>query len=139
VGQSSVGGTLIAAAVVMLALGMTWIDNSGGGDGIATQPARRAAASSGDAAELEIPPSQPADPFAFGPSGETIGAEPRTARVIDPDTGAEVTITLPPGSTVIDSRVVALDSVPGTSIPATGGGSTPTSGSPSTNPPTTTT
>jgi hypothetical protein len=139
-GQSSVGATLIAAAVVVLAVGMAWMNISDGGDDLAAPLAERALASAGaaQAAEGEIPPSQPAVPFSFGPNGEIIRTEPQTARVIDPDTGLEVLITLPPGSTVVDSRVVPLDSVPGTSggtgttNPGTGGGPTTTRGSPST-------
>lgn len=56
-------------------------------------------------------------------TGETTRPAPVTARIIDPETGEEVLVRLPPGSTVIDGEVVPIGSS-GT----TGSGDTATTG-----------
>jgi hypothetical protein len=56
-------------------------------------------------------------------TGEITRPAPVTARIIDPETGEEVVVRLPPGSTVIDGEVVRIGSS-GT----TGSGGTATTG-----------
>ena len=64
-------------------------------------------------------------------TGETTRPAPVTARIIDPETGKEVLVRLPPGSTVIDGEVVAIGSSGTTGsgdIATTGTGGTATTG-----------
>jgi hypothetical protein len=81
----------------------------------------------------EIPPSQPAVPVSFGPAGLLIRPEPERARVVDPDTGLDVIIPLPPGTTVVDGRVVPKGTTttrgPGTTGSTTSSTSSTTSSS----------
>ncbi len=49
----------------------------------------------------------PAIPLSF--SAEIVRPAPATARIIDPETGEEVVIPLPPGTTVIDGEVVPVE------------------------------
>lgn len=53
-----------------------------------------------DGRPVELPPSQPATPVSFAPTGEVVRPEPRRARVVDPRSGAEVIVDLPPGTRV---------------------------------------
>jgi hypothetical protein len=81
----------------------------------------------------------------FSRTGAIIRPAPTTARIIDPDTGEEVVVPLPPGSTVVDGEVVPIGSTgttrpgsTGTTRPGTGTTGGPgTTGSPTTQPPTT--
>src|SRR4029453_62846 len=63
----------------------------GGGDGSSTSE------------PTALSPSQPAFPLSF--SGEIVRPAPATARIIDPETGEEVVVPLPPGTRVIDGEV----------------------------------
>jgi hypothetical protein len=143
--QAQVGGTLIAAAVVVLAIGLAWMNTGGDSTDDVGAVAQRAAASE-DGRPAEIPPSQPAVPVSFGRSGEIIRPAPDKARIVDPDTGNDVVIPLPPGATVVDGQVVSAGggststTRPGTTgSTAPGDGSTGTTSgrSPVTQPPTT--
>ena len=138
----SVGETLLAAVIFAVAMGFTWV-NHGGDDPVelaAPSAHRRAAVG----AATTIPPSQPAIPVSFTRTGEIIRPAPVTARIIDPETGEEVVVPLPPGSTVVDGEVVPIGST-GTTHPGStmttrpGTGTTSTTGGPSTTDPTTTT
>jgi hypothetical protein len=114
--QTGVGATFIAASVVVLALGFGWMNNLGDDpvDELVSSLAQRAVIAKGAAAPEEIPPSQPAVPVSFGESGEIVRPDPDRARIVDPDTGLEVVITLPPGTTLVDGRVVPTSTAPTT-------------------------
>ena len=98
-------------------------------------------------------PSEPAAPptYRAASAGETIRPAPLTVRIIDTETGEEVLVPLPPGSTVIAGEVVPNGSTrttrpggtatngPGTGTTGTTSHGTSTTGNPttSTSPPTT--
>lgn len=138
----SVGETLLAALIFAVAMGFTWVNQGGDPVELAAPSARRAAAL-GNGVSTTIPPSQPAIAVSFAMSGEIIRPAPVRARIINPS-GEEVLVDLPPGSTVVDGKVVPIGS-PGTSSPGStvttspGTGTTGTTdgGSPTTQPPTT--
>ncbi len=131
--HGSVGETLLAAVIFAVAMGFTWV-NHGGDDSV------ELAAPSGHTGEngpsTTIPPSQPAIAVSFTRTGGIIRPDPVTARIIDPETGEEVVIPLPPGSTVVDGEVVPIGST-GTTRPGSTGTTRPGSGT--TGPTTTTT
>jgi hypothetical protein len=138
-------GTLIAGTFVFLAIGLARMSNDGSvaGDGLDASSSQRTAAN-GDEHRDGISPSQPAVPVSFTSGGEIIRPAPVRARIIDPETGEEVLVDLPPGSTVVDGEVVPIGSTgtssPGgtaTTSPGTGTTGTTSGGSPSTAPPTT--
>jgi len=143
--HGSVGETLLAAVIFAVAMGFTWV-NHGGDDTVelAAPSAQQTASENG--AATTIPPSQPAVAVSFTGTGQIIRPAPVTARIIDPETGEEVVVPLPPGSTVVDGEVVPIGSVgtsgpgsSGTTRPGTGTTSTTAGGSSTTKPPTTTT
>jgi len=140
-------GTLIAGAFVVLAVGLARMSADGGttGDELAAARTQRMAIGE-DSAATTIPPSQPAVAVSFTGTGQIIRPAPVTARIIDPETGEEVVVPLPPGSTVVDGEVVPIGSAgtsgpgsSGTTRPGTGTTSTTAGGSSTTKPPTTTT
>ncbi len=141
----AVGATLIAAAVVVLIIGMAWLSRT-------EKPTDRLAVPMVDGVTLptdrdghavDVPPSQPAVAVSFGANGEILRPDPVRARVVD-ESGAEIIITLPPNTTVdmvtgeIVPRPPGSTTGPG-STPPTTRGSTTTTGGPSTTPPPTTT
>jgi hypothetical protein len=141
--HGSVGETLLAAVIFAVAMGFTWV-NHGGDDTVelAAPSAQQTASENG--AATTIPPSQPAVAVSFTGTGQIIRPAPVTARIIDPETGEEVVVPLPPGSTVVDGEVVPIGSVgtsgpgsSGTTRPGTGTTSTTAGGSSTTKPPTT--
>jgi hypothetical protein len=146
--------TLAAAAAGVLAVGLGWMNGDGRDsslDDLAGSQAPRAGADGNvRGAPGEIPPSQPAVPVSFGEDGEVVRPEPGTARIIDPETGRELVITLPPGTALVGGQVVPKHNVPttsagsGTTRPRTGtagvtGGPITTGGTTSTSERTTTT
>jgi hypothetical protein len=145
----SVGETLLAAVIFAVAMGFTWV-NHGGDDSVdlAAPPPQRTA-TGGAEAPGRIPPSQPAIPVSFTSSGEVIRPTALRARIIDPETGEDVVVPLPPGTTVVDGEVVPVGTTvttrpggtattgPGTGTTGTTSGGTPTTGPPTTQPPTT--
>ncbi|HEY6696960.1 MAG TPA: hypothetical protein VIZ67_01965 [Acidimicrobiales bacterium] len=140
----SVGETLLAAVIFAVAMGFTWV-NHGGDDPVElAAPSAQRTAAGADWSETTIPPSQPAIAVSFSRTGEIIRPAPHRARIIDPETGQEVVVLLPPGSTVVDGEVVPIGST-GTTRPGNtattrpGTGTTGTTGGPSTTEPTTTT
>jgi hypothetical protein len=131
--HGSVGETLLAAVIFAVAMGFTWV-NHGGDDSVElAAPADRTGE---NGASTTIPPSQPAVAVSFTRTGAIVRPAPSRARIVDPDTGEDVVIPLPPGSTVVDGEVVPIGST-GTTRP----GSTATTrpGSGTTRPTTTTT
>jgi hypothetical protein len=137
--HGSVGETLLAAVIFAVAMGFTWV-NHGGDDSV--ELAAPSAQTGENGASTTIPPSQPAVAVSFTRTGAIIRPAPSTARIIDPDTGEEVVVPLPPGSTVVDGEVVPIGST-GTTRPGSTGttrpGSGPTGPTTTTTGPTTTT
>jgi hypothetical protein len=131
--HGSVGETLLAAVIFAVAMGFTWV-NHGGDDSVELAAPSDQTGENG--ASTTIPPSQPAVAVSFTRTGAIIRPAPSTARIVDPDTGEDVVVPLPPGSTVVDGEVVPIGST-GTTRP----GSTATTrpGSGTTRPTTTTT
>jgi hypothetical protein len=137
--QPGVGAALIAASIVILAIGFGWLNNLGDDqvvDSLVGALSPRSVVTNEDGEVVgEIPPSQPAVPVSFGPAGLLIRPEPERARVVDPDTGLDVIIPLPPGTTVVDGRVVpkgttttrGSSSTTGSTTSSTTGGSTTSS------------
>jgi hypothetical protein len=78
-----------------------------------------------DGRPIDLPPSQPATPVSFAPSGDVVRPEPRRARIIDPHSGHEVIVDLPPGTTVDTTTGQVVVKVTGT--PTTVGRTTSTS------------
>ena len=139
-------GTLIAGTFVFLAVGLARMSNDGSvaGDGLEASSSQSTAVN-GDDHRDGISPSQPAVPVSFTSAGEIIRPAPMTARIIDPETGQEVLVPLPPGSTVVDGAVVPVGSTtsagtaatPGTGTTGTTSGGATTTKPPTTQPPTT--
>jgi hypothetical protein len=129
----SVGETLLGAVIFAVAMGFTWV-NHGGDDSVELAAPSSQTGENGTA--TTIPPSQPAVAVSFSRTGAIIRSAPSTARIVDPDTGEDVVVPLPPGSTVVDGEVVPIGST-GTTRP--GSGTTGTTGGPTTTAPTTTT
>jgi hypothetical protein len=131
--HGSVGETLLAAVIFAVAMGFTWV-NHGGDDSVELAAPSDQTGENG--ASTTIPPSQPAVAVSFTRTGAIIRPAPSTARIVDPDTGEDVVVPLPPGSTVVDGEVVPIGST-GTTRP----GSTATTrlGNGTTRPTTTTT
>jgi hypothetical protein len=140
--HGSVGETLLAAVIFAVAMGFTWV-NHGGDDSVELAAPSDQTGENG--ASTTIPPSQPAVAVSFSRTGAIIRPAPTTARIIDPDTGEEVVVPLPPGSTVVEGEVVPIGSTgttrpgsTGTTRPGTGTTGGPgTTGPPTTQPPTT--
>ena len=95
------GATLIAASVVVLVIGMAWLNRSDPPrdrlatpmvDGV-TLPTDR------DGNAVDVPPSQPAVAVSFGGGGEILRPDPVRARIVD-DSGREVIVPLAPNTTV---------------------------------------
>jgi hypothetical protein len=131
--HGSVGETLLAAVIFAVAMGFTWV-NHGGDDSVELAAPSDQTGENGSS--TTIPPSQPAVAVSFTRTGAIVRPAPSTARIVDPDTGEDVVVPLPPGSTVVDGEVVPIGST-GTTRP----GSTATTrpGSGTTRPTTTTT
>lgn len=125
------GATLIAASLIVLLLGVSWLNK-----GDPTAQNRMAAATADgvtlptdrDGHTVDVPPSQPATPVSFGPDGEILRPDPVRARVVD-DSGEDVLVPLAPNTTV--------DTVTGAIVPKTT--TTTTSGTTGTTRPATTT
>lgn len=144
--RRSVAETLLAAVIFAVAMGFTWV-NQGGDDPV--ELAAPSAQTGENGASTTIPPSQPAVAVSFSRTGAIIRPAPSTARVIDPETGEEVVVPLPPGSTVVNGEVVPIGSIgttpsggtatttPGTGTTSTTDGEPPTTEPPTTQPPTT--
>jgi len=136
---AQVAGTLIAAAFVLLAMGLARMSNSGGdsGDGLTSPLAQSATASGDDDDPAEIPASQPAVPVSFSASGEVIRTDPETNQSVDPETDEGVGATLPPGGTGSVPPPVTGSTSPGSGTTATTARPPSTTAPPTTQPPTT--
>ena len=115
----AVGATLIAASIVVLVIGLSWLNRGDGRERLAvpvvggvTPPTEP------DGDVVDIPPSQPAVPVSFGQDGRIVRPEPDRARIVDEE-GNEVIVALPPGTTV--------DTVTGRIVPRSPDGGTTTS------------
>jgi hypothetical protein len=125
VGTAIAGGFVL---LVLLAVGLTRMIDGRAASDLAAPPTYRAA--SARTSPARIPPSQPAMTVSFTRTGEIIRPAPVMARIIDTETGEEVLVPLPPGSTVIAGEVVPIGST-GTTRPdgtATSGPGTGTTG-----------
>jgi hypothetical protein len=145
----------VAVSVAVVLVGAVgWINHDGSLDGDFADPAanRVTVPTDSDGRPADLPPSQPATPVSFAPSGAVVRPDPARGRVVDPQTGEDVVIPLLPG-TVVDTstgQVVVKPPTttsgspgttgpsttrpPATEPPTTGPSTTPT---PSTEPPTT--
>ncbi len=145
-------GALIAGAFVLLAVGLARVSGDGSASELAALSSQRTASDGDETSASEadryfyglvrVSPSQPAIPVSFSASGEVVRPAPTTARIIDPETGEEVVIPLPPGTTVIDGEVVPVASTGttrpgGTATTSPGTGTTGTTQPSTTEPPTT--
>ncbi len=129
--HGSVAETLLATVIFAVAMGFAWV-NHGGDDPVelAVPSARRTEAGE-NGAPTTIPPSQPAVAVSFSGAGEVIRPAPVTARIMDPATGEETVVPLPPRSTVVDGHVVPIGSS-GTSRPGSTATTRPGTGTTST-------
>jgi hypothetical protein len=140
----AVGATLIAASVVVLVIGLGWLNRSGDLEEQLTAPMANGATSptDSDGRPVEIPPSQPATAVSFGPHGEVVRPDPVRARVVN-RSGIEVIIRLPPNTTVdtvtgeIVPRPDPTTTRPGSTSSTTDQGGTTSSVPNTTEPPTT--
>jgi hypothetical protein len=143
-------GKLITCALVLV-VGLAWVRGDGSSTSEPTALWSQRTASDGDqtsASEADwyiydlvrVSPSQPAIRLPL--SAGIVLPAPATARIIDPHTGEEVVIPLPPGTTVIDGEVVPVENTGttgpgGTATTRPGTGTTGTTHPSTTQPPTT--
>jgi hypothetical protein len=125
-----VGATLIAAAVVVLVIGMGWLSRGGEPDEQLAMPVVDGVtqATDADGHAVEVPPSQPAVAVSFAADGQILRPDPVRARVVD-ESGAEIIVPLAPNTTV--------DTVTGQIVPLPPGTTTRPGTSPTTRPTTT--
>ncbi len=134
----SVGETLLAAVIFAVAMAFTWVHN-GGDDAVNLAPPALRTATGGDETRAGVPSSRPAGPES-STSAQTRRA--RVVRIIDPETGQKVVVSVP--STVVDGEVVPVGGAgtarpPGTATTRPGTGTTATTlGGPATTVPPTT-
>jgi hypothetical protein len=117
-------GTAIAGAfvlLVLLAVGLTRMIDGRFASELTAPPTYRTASARDDPTSSKCCRTFPES----SRTGEITRPAPVTARIIDPDTGEEVLVPLPPGSTVIDGEVVPI----GSSGTTGSGGGTATTGS----------
>ncbi len=95
------GATLIAASVVVLVIGMAWLNRSGPKQEHLTAPTADGVTlpTDSDGNAVEVPPSQPAVAVSFGGGGEILRPDPVRARVVD-ESGHEIIVPLAPNTTV---------------------------------------
>lgn len=97
----AVGATLIAASVVVLVIGMAWLNRSGPKEEHLASPTVDGVTlpTDSDGNAVDVPPSQPAVAVSFGGGGEILRPDPVRARVVD-ESGHEVIVPLAPNTTV---------------------------------------
>ncbi|HEX6567895.1 MAG TPA: hypothetical protein VF015_01985 [Acidimicrobiales bacterium] len=143
------GATLIAASLILLLLGVSWLNRGDptAEDRLATPTADGVTLpTDSDGHTVEVPPSQPATPVSFGPDGEILRPDPVRARVVD-DSGDDILVPLAPNTTVDTITGAIVPKPTSTTRPGTTGTTRPatttTTGGPTTTdpppPPTTTT
>jgi hypothetical protein len=122
------------AVVVVLAIG--WINRDASLDDLVDPAANRVTVpTDSDGRPADLPPSQPATPVSFAPSGAVVRPDPSRGRVVDPETGEDVVIPLLPG-TVVDTTTGQVVVKPPTTTTGSSG-TTDTTRPPTTRPPTT--
>ena len=122
----------VAVGVAVVLVGAVgWINHDGSLDGDFANPAanRVTVPTDSDGRPADLPPSQPATPVSFAPSGEVVRPDPSRGRVVDPETGEDVVIPLLPG-TVVDTTTGQVVVKP----PGSGPGGTATTTRPPTTP-----
>jgi hypothetical protein len=119
-----VGATLIAASVVVLVIGMAWLNRSSPTrDHLATPTVDGVTLPTDqDGNTVDVPPSQPAVAVSFGGAGEILRPDPVRARIVD-DSGQEVIVPLAPNTTV---DTVTGEIVPRSTTTTRRPGTTPT-------------
>jgi hypothetical protein len=100
--RAPVVGVALAGAVLLLGLvAVTGWPGTEGTDSVANQFGPGDPGPTGqNGRPVDLPPSQPATPVVFAPSGDVVRPEPRRARIVDPRSGRDVIVDLPPGTTV---------------------------------------
>jgi hypothetical protein len=146
--RAGAGPTVIAAGLVVMVIGLGWLNHSGDTGQGNTAFERDVAQAVERAQSLgEIPGSDPASPSSVGSAGgDGNGPTTSTTIVIDPQTGIQITVNLPPtGSSGSSSTTgstgggtTGTTSGPGGTTGTTSSGSTGTTAPPSTQPPSTT-
>jgi hypothetical protein len=144
--RAGAGPTVIAAGLVVLVIGLGWLNHSGEG-GRGNTAFERDVSQAVERAEAlgEIPGSDPASPSSVGGAGgDRNGPTTSTTIVIDPQTGIQITVNLPPAGTSGSSSTTGstggttgTTSGPGGTTGTTASGGTGTTAPPSTNPPST--
>lgn len=136
-----VGAGLVAAALVVLVIGLGWMNHREPEERLAVPTAGGITLPVDDEGHpVEVPPSQPATPVSFGPGGEVLRPDPVRARVID-ESGQEVVVPLSPGTTVdeVTGEIVHRTTTPTTrpagTSPTTRPSTTPTPTDPTTTQP----
>ena len=96
-----VGVTLAGAALLLGVVAVTTWPETEATESVANQFSPNVPGATGrDGAPAELPPSQPATPVSFAVSGDVVQPEPRRARIVDPRSGEDVVVDLPPGTRV---------------------------------------
>src|SRR5262245_48140711 len=96
-----VGVTMASAVLLLGVVAVTAWPSTEATRSVANQFSPNVPGATGrDGAPAELPPSQPATPVSFAPSGEVDRPEPRRARIVDPQSGEDVVVELPPGTRV---------------------------------------
>jgi hypothetical protein len=91
----------VAGALVVLAVVLVWLTRSGDDGGFAGSPPGGVTVPTDDEGRpVDLPPSQPATAVLLDASGLLVRPDPVRARIVDPVSGQDVIVPLPPGSTV---------------------------------------
>lgn len=134
-----VGEMLVAAAIFAVVMAVTWMTHGPDGPGAGVFVAGSGSDGGGDPSGTA--PGERGDVVSYGPDGEIVRQAPDTTRVVDPETGDDVVVTLPSSTTTVPGAAPGTAStVPVTTAPAQSSTTTPTTAGPTTTePPTTTT
>lgn len=131
----------VAVGVAVVLVGaIGWINHDASLVGDFADPAanRVTVPTDSDGRPADLPPSQPATPVSFAPSGAVIRPDPARGRIVDPETGEDVVIPLLPGTVVDTTTGQVVVKPPPTTSGSTGTtGTTGTTRPPTTAPPTT--
>jgi hypothetical protein len=105
VGGSVVGGSVVGGSVV----GGSVVGGSVVGGSVVGGSVVGGSVVGGSVVDGWVVPVVPVPAIPLSFSAEIACPAPTTARIIDPETGEEVVIPLPPGTTVIDGGVVPVE------------------------------
>lgn len=138
--RAGAGPTVIAAAFVVLVIGLGWLNHSGEVGSDTTPLARDVSRAIETETSTTIPASEPATPTPLGSTGDGgRGGASSTTAVTDPDTGLETTVTAPSTSGSTGSSTTGGSSTSrggsGTTGTTRGSGTTGTSHPPTTSDP----